>query len=113
MLFRSVVTDTIYSARFKHVDELRRMNADIKVEGNSAIITGPVELQGAKVRATDLRAGASLVIAGTMANGVTEITGVEHSDGGCRDRGENKEGLVAKRWRENVTEDEIQQLKHS
>ena len=60
----SVVTDTIYSARFKHVDELRRMNADIKVEGRSAIVSGPVQLQGAKVRATDLRAGAALVVAG-------------------------------------------------
>ncbi len=109
----SVVTDTIYSARFKHVDELRRMNADIKVEGNSAIITGPVELQGARVRATDLRAGASLVIAGTMANGVTEITGVEHIDRGYSHLVEKMEGLGAKIWREKLTEEEIQQLKHS
>lgn len=65
----SVVTDTIYSARFKHIDELRRMNANIKVEGRSAIITGPVQLNGAKVKATDLRAGASLLIAGLMARG--------------------------------------------
>ena len=63
----SVVTDTIYGARFKHIDELRRMNANIKVEGRSAIINGPVRLQGAKVKASDLRAGAALVIAGLMA----------------------------------------------
>ena len=45
-----MVTDTIYSARFKHIDELRRMNASIKVEGRSAIINGPIQLQGAKVK---------------------------------------------------------------
>ena len=50
----SIVTDTIYGARFKHIDELRRMNANIKVEGRSAIINGPVQLQGAKVKASDL-----------------------------------------------------------
>src|SRR5690554_1764079 len=52
-----IVTDTIYQSRFKHVDELRRMNANIKVEGSSAVITGAIELQAAKVKATDLRAG--------------------------------------------------------
>ena len=78
----SVVTDTIYGARFKHIDELRRMNAQIKVEGRAAIITGPVQLQGAKVKASDLRAGAALVIAGLLAEGVTEVTGVEHIDRG-------------------------------
>src|SRR5699024_7197556 len=51
-----VVTDTIYSGRMKHIDELRRMNAMIKVEGGSAIVSGPVTLEGAKVKATDLRA---------------------------------------------------------
>src|SRR5699024_10362142 len=59
-----VVTDTIYSARLKHIDELRRMNATIKVEGGSAIVSGPVQLEGARVQVSDLRAGASLVIAG-------------------------------------------------
>src|SRR5690625_7961651 len=62
-----VVTDTIYSARLKHVDELRRMNAQIKVEGGSIIVSGPVQLEGARVKASDLRAGAALVIAGLMA----------------------------------------------
>ena len=76
------MTDTIYCARFKHIDELRRMNATIKVEGRSAIINGPVQLQGAKVKASDLRAGAALVIAGLMAEGVTEVTGLEHIDRG-------------------------------
>ncbi|HLQ96105.1 MAG TPA: UDP-N-acetylglucosamine 1-carboxyvinyltransferase [Pseudogracilibacillus sp.] len=74
----SVITDTIYSARLKHIDELRRMNAKVKVEGGAAIVSGPVSLEGARVTASDLRAGAALVIAGLMANGRTEISGVEH-----------------------------------
>src|SRR5699024_3492880 len=73
-----VVTDTIYSARLKQVDVLRRKNALIKVEGESAIVTGAIQLKGAKVKATDLRAGASLIIAGLMDDRITEITGVEH-----------------------------------
>src|SRR5699024_4347681 len=77
-----VVTDTIYSARMKHIDELRRMNAIIKVEGESAIISGSVQLEGARVKATDLRAGAALIIAGLMAEGITEITGIEHIERG-------------------------------
>lgn len=109
----SVVTDTIYSARFKHIDELRRMNGDIKVEGRSAIISGPVRLQGAKVKASDLRAGAALVIAGLMAEGVTEITGVEHIDRGYSHLVEKLNGLGATIWREDLTEDEIEQMKHA
>lgn len=109
----SVVTDTIYSARFKHIDELRRMNADIKVEGSSAIISGPVSLQGAKVKATDLRAGASLLIAGLMANGLTEITGVEHIDRGYSHVVEKLQGLGATVWREELTEAEMEQVKNS
>src|SRR5690606_29371898 len=109
----SVVTDTIYSARFKHIDELRRMNANIKVEGRSAIVTGPVQLQGAKVRASDLRAGAALVIAGLMAEGITEITGVEHIDRGYSHLVEKMEGLGATIWRETLTKEEIEQMKQA
>src|SRR5699024_1146227 len=76
----SVVTDTIYTARFKHTDELRRMNANVKVEGSSAIITGEQELAGAKVKVTDLRAGAALIVAALMAKGITEITEIDHID---------------------------------
>ncbi|HWO74416.1 MAG TPA: UDP-N-acetylglucosamine 1-carboxyvinyltransferase [Bacillus sp. (in: firmicutes)] len=107
----SVVTDTIYSARFKHIDELRRMNANVKVEGRSAIITGPVQLQGAKVKASELRAGASLVIAGLMAEGITEITGLEHIDRGYSHLVEKLNGLGATIWREKMTQEEIEQLK--
>ncbi|WP_453992948.1 UDP-N-acetylglucosamine 1-carboxyvinyltransferase [Bacillus nitroreducens] len=108
-----VVTDTIYSARFKHIDELRRMNAQIKVEGRSAIVTGPVQLQGAKVKASDLRAGASLVVAGLMAEGVTEITGLEHIDRGYSHLEEKLTGLGATIWREKLTEEEIEQVQNS
>ncbi|WP_054861229.1 UDP-N-acetylglucosamine 1-carboxyvinyltransferase [Gracilibacillus sp. JCM 18860] len=110
----SVVTDTIYSARFKHIDELRRMNAQIKVEGSSAIITGSVELEGAKVKASDLRAGASLIVAGLMANGgVTEITGVEHIDRGYANITDKLRQLGANIWRENMTEQEVKQFQNS
>lgn len=109
----SVVTDTIYSARFKHIDELRRMNANIKVEGRSAIVSGPVRLQGAKVKASDLRAGASLVIAGLMAEGVTEIAGVEHIDRGYSYLVEKLTGLGAKVCREALTEEEMERLRNA
>ncbi|MGM9927003.1 MAG: UDP-N-acetylglucosamine 1-carboxyvinyltransferase [Bacillus sp. (in: firmicutes)] len=107
----SVVTDTIYGARFKHIDELRRMNATIKVEGRSAIVNGPVQLQGAKVKASDLRAGAALVIAGLMAEGVTEITGIEHIDRGYSHLEDKLSGLGATIWREELTPDEVEQFK--
>ncbi|WP_251551763.1 UDP-N-acetylglucosamine 1-carboxyvinyltransferase [Neobacillus muris] len=109
----SVVTDTIYGARFKHIDELRRMNANIKVEGRSAIINGPVQLQGAKVKASDLRAGAALFIAGLMAEGVTEVTGLEHIDRGYSDLVEKLNGLGATVWREDLTKEEVEQLKNT
>ncbi|WP_163580462.1 UDP-N-acetylglucosamine 1-carboxyvinyltransferase [Gracilibacillus saliphilus] len=108
-----VVTDTIYQARFKHIDELRRMNAQIKVEGSSAIVQGPTPLEGAKVKASDLRAGASLIVAGLMANGVTEITGLEHIDRGYANLTEKLDELGARVWREEMTEKEIQQFQNS
>lgn len=109
----SVVTDTIYGARFKHIDELRRMNANIKVEGRSAIISGPVQLQGAKVKASDLRAGAALVIAGLMAEGITEITGVEHIYRGYSHIVEKLEGLGATIWKEALSKEEMEQMKQA
>src|SRR5699024_689405 len=99
-----VITDTIYSARLKHVDELRRMNAQIKVEGGSIIVSGPVGLEGARVKASDLRAGAALVIAGLMADGITEITGLEHIDRGYEHMTEKLTNLGANIWREDMTE---------
>ncbi|MEC1757183.1 UDP-N-acetylglucosamine 1-carboxyvinyltransferase [Schinkia azotoformans] len=107
-----LVTDTIYGARFKHIDELRRMNANVKVEGRSAIITGPVRLQGAKVKASDLRAGAALVVAGLIAEGITEITGLEHIDRGYEDLVDKLTNLGAVIWRENMTETEIKNFQN-
>jgi UDP-N-acetylglucosamine 1-carboxyvinyltransferase len=109
----SVVTDTIYGARFKHIDELRRMNANIKVEGRSAIINGGSQLQGAKVKASDLRAGAALVIAGLMAEGITEITGLEHIDRGYSNLVEKLNGLGATAWREQLSQEELEQMKNA
>lgn len=106
----SIVTDTIYQARFKHVDELRRMNADIKVEGNTAIISGPVQLQGAQVRATDLRAGAALIIAGLMAEGKTEITGIEHIERGYENMTEKLAKLGAKIRKVKLSDTEVEQM---
>jgi UDP-N-acetylglucosamine 1-carboxyvinyltransferase len=108
----SMVTDTIYGARFKHIDELRRMNANIKVEGRTAIINGPIQLQGAKVKASDLRAGAALVIAGLLAEGITEVTGLEHIDRGYSNLVEKLNGLGATVWREALTKEEIEHLKN-
>lgn len=108
-----VVTDTIYQARFKHIDELRRMNANIKVEGSSAIVNGPVNLQGAKVKASDLRAGAALIVAGLLAKGVTEITGLDHIDRGYENLTEKLTNLGAKIWREQMTDSEIEQFQNS
>jgi UDP-N-acetylglucosamine 1-carboxyvinyltransferase len=78
----SVISETIFENRFIHVGELKRMGADIKVEGNSAIINGVKGLSGAPVMATDLRASASLVLAGLAAEGKTEISRVYHLDRG-------------------------------
>ena len=78
----STVTDTIYLDRFKHVPELVRLGADITVNENSAVIKGVSKLKGAKVMSTDLRASASLVLAGLAAEGTTEVLRVYHLDRG-------------------------------
>lgn len=110
----SIVTDTIYNARFKHIDELRRMGASMKVEGRSAIITGGnTKLQGSKVRASDLRAGAALVVAGLMAEGITEITGIEHIDRGYEQLEEKLIGLGAKVWREKLSTEELKEVENA
>lgn len=72
------ITDTIYPQRIKHIPELNRMGANIRVDGSLIRLEGPTRLTGAQVKASDLRAGACLVIAGLMANGETVITGVEN-----------------------------------
>lgn len=79
---RSIVNESIWESRYKHVDELKKMGANISVKNNLAIIEGIKNLSGARVRATDLRAGAAMVIAGLIANGITEVTNIEHIDRG-------------------------------
>ena len=78
----SVVTENIYEARFRYVDELRRMGAHIQVDGKVAVIEGVDKLTGAPVHACDLRAGAAMVIAGLAAQGVTEIDAIHHIERG-------------------------------
>ncbi|NLM47161.1 MAG: UDP-N-acetylglucosamine 1-carboxyvinyltransferase [Firmicutes bacterium] len=78
----SVITETVFENRFMHVDELRRMGARIKIEGHCAIVTGREKLFGAPVKATDLRAGAALVLAGLAACGRTEVSELYHLDRG-------------------------------
>ena len=79
---QSIITETIFENRFMHVPELCRLGADILVNGNSAIIKGPAKYSGTTVMATDLRASASLVLAGLIATGKTEIRRVYHLDRG-------------------------------
>lgn len=81
----SVITETVFENRFMHVEEFRRMNAETKIEGHSAIVNGPVDLQGAEVAATDLRSAAALIIAGLVAEGRTTVTELKHLDRGYVD----------------------------
>jgi UDP-N-acetylglucosamine 1-carboxyvinyltransferase len=78
----SIVVETIFENRYMHVPELRRMGAEIKIEGRVAIIKGRDELEGASVEASDLRAGAALILAGLYARGQTEISNIRHIDRG-------------------------------
>jgi UDP-N-acetylglucosamine 1-carboxyvinyltransferase len=91
----SMVIETIFENRFMHVCELKRMGANIKVEGRSAIIEGCRKLTGAKVKTTDLRAGAALILAGMIADGTTEILDIEHIDRGYMKLDEKLKGLGA------------------
>jgi UDP-N-acetylglucosamine 1-carboxyvinyltransferase len=78
----SMITETVFENRYMHVSELKRLGARIKIEGRSAIIEGVNRLMGTQVKATDLRAGAALVIAGLYADGITEVTDIHHIDRG-------------------------------
>lgn len=98
----SIVTDTIYSARFKHIDEISRMGAVAKVEGRSAILTGPTKLEAATVTATDLRAGAALIIAGLLAKGNTEVHDIFHIERGYSDIIAKLQDLGADIHRESI-----------
>jgi UDP-N-acetylglucosamine 1-carboxyvinyltransferase len=89
------ITETVFENRFMHAPELNRMGANIRVEGNTAIITGVEKLKGAPVMATDLRASASLIIAGLIAEGETEVRRIYHIDRGYERIEEKLQGLGA------------------
>jgi UDP-N-acetylglucosamine 1-carboxyvinyltransferase len=101
---KSTVTDTIYIDRFKHVPELLRLGADITINENNALIKGVKRLKGAKVMSTDLRASASLVLAGLAAEGITEVLRVYHLDRGYQKIEEKLKSLGANIERVEGTE---------
>lgn len=78
----SIITETVFENRFMHVEELKRLGAHIKIEGRSALVEGVEKLSGAPVKATDLRAGAALILAGLAAEGTTKITNAHHVERG-------------------------------
>ncbi|MBW1689932.1 MAG: UDP-N-acetylglucosamine 1-carboxyvinyltransferase [Deltaproteobacteria bacterium] len=96
----SVIRETIFENRFMHVSELRRMGADIQINGGQAVVKGTGHLSGAQVMATDLRASASLVLAGLAAQGRTEVSRVYHLDRGYQDLDLKLSSLGARIWRE-------------
>jgi UDP-N-acetylglucosamine 1-carboxyvinyltransferase len=100
----SVITETIYERRFKYVDELARMGADTKTEGNAAVINGVERLSGAPVSGTDLRATAALVLAGLAAQGTSEISGVQFLDRGYEAFESKLQAVGANIWRASQPE---------
>nr|XP_034832225.1 UDP-N-acetylglucosamine 1-carboxyvinyltransferase 2-like [Maniola hyperantus] len=97
----SAVTETLFENRFQHLEEMQRMNAIVKIDGNVAIITGTDALQGAAVKATDLRAAAALILAGLRANGITRVSHLEYLDRGYYKFHEKLQKLGAKVERVN------------
>lgn len=93
---RSVIRETIFEKRFGYVDELRRMGAEVRVDGDTAIITGVSHLSGAPVEAVDIRAGAAMVIAGLQARGETQVTNLENLDRGYECLEDKLRGLGAR-----------------
>lgn len=106
----SIVTESIFENRFKYIDELARMGASVKVEGNTAIISGVEKLTGARVSAPDLRAGAALVIAGLAAEGITIVDDIVYIQRGYEDFEEKLRSLGAEIERVS-SEKEIQKFK--
>jgi UDP-N-acetylglucosamine 1-carboxyvinyltransferase len=94
-----IVTENLFSGRFRYVDELRRMGADLRTEGHHAVVRGVPRLSGARVRASDIRAGAALVLAGLVADGETEVLGARHVDRGYDDLAGGLQSLGANVWR--------------
>jgi UDP-N-acetylglucosamine 1-carboxyvinyltransferase len=95
-----ILTENLFSDRFRYVTELRRMGADIRTEGHHAVVRGMARLSGAPVRAPDLRAGVALVLAGLVAEGETVVTGAHHIGRGYEDLAGALRSLGAKVTRE-------------
>ncbi|MBM7615135.1 UDP-N-acetylglucosamine 1-carboxyvinyltransferase [Alkaliphilus hydrothermalis] len=102
----SVFIETVFENRFMHVRELERMGANIKIEGRSAIVKGREHLLGGPVKATDLRAGAALILGGLVSEGPTIIGNIEHIDRGYVNIEDKLRGLGAKIYRKDVVEEE-------
>lgn len=100
----STMTETVFENRFMHLEEMRRMNADFKVEGQTVLVHGNADLQGAEVVASDLRAAAALIIAGLVSKGYTRVTNLSHLDRGYYEFDKKLQALGADV--ERVTEDE-------
>jgi UDP-N-acetylglucosamine 1-carboxyvinyltransferase len=102
----SLITENIFDGRFLFVNEMVRLGADIRTDGHHAVVRGRERLSGAPVRATDIRAGAGLVIAGLCADGVTEVSHVHHIDRGYPDFVQNLRDLGVEVERDKAPEDE-------
>ena len=98
----SIITETIFPQRFMHTGELRRMGAEIKLVGNSAVVRGVPQISGAPIMASDLRASASLILAGIAAKGKTEVSRVYHLDRGYDGMDKKLEQVGARIWREKI-----------
>ena len=98
----SIITETIFPQRFMHTGELRRMGAEIKLVGNSAVVRGVSQISAAPIMASDLRASASLILAGIAAKGKTEVSRVYHLDRGYDGMDKKLEQVGARIWREKI-----------
>jgi UDP-N-acetylglucosamine 1-carboxyvinyltransferase len=98
----SIITETIFPQRFMHAGELRRMGAEIKLVGNSAVVRGVSHISAAPIMASDLRASASLILAGIAAKGKTEVSRVYHLDRGYDGMDKKLEQVGARIWREKI-----------
>jgi len=101
----STMTETVFENRFMHLEELRRMNADFKIEGQTVLIHGNTDLQGAEVAASDLRAAAALIIAGLVSKGYTRVTNLMHLDRGYYEFDKKLQALGADVERVNEAEE--------
>src|SRR5204862_4997870 len=103
----SLVTENIFDGRFMFINEMARLGADIRTDGHHAAIRGKERLSGAPVRATDIRAGAGLVLAGLVADGVTTVAEVHHVDRGYQGFVESLVALGADVRREQLDEEQL------